>query len=232
MLARRHGSSRTPTVAFDPGGRRIYANAAFARLVGYPEDAFLGERPPFPYHADPVDELLAAVLSSQLARLRVAAVRYTYRHRKGFRIPCLLTGGPIRGDGEKLGWIMFVHPLDLSALERMGTPEVDEELRDVASVEWVQASLDRLLERVVRLSAVLDRTEPPEHVGLPANFSAREREVAALLLQGYRVPAIGKRLFISPSTVRNHCKSMFRKLGVASQSELVATLRARGQRED
>jgi DNA-binding CsgD family transcriptional regulator len=64
-------------------------------------------------------------------------------------------------------------------------------------------------------------------VELPSAFSAREREVAELLLVGHRVSTIAATLFVSPHTVRNHLRSMFAKASVASQGELVAKLRGR-----
>ncbi len=52
-------------------------------------------------------------------------------------------------------------------------------------------------------------------------LSSREREVARALLSGYRVTTIARHLFLSPSTVRNHLSSMFHKVGVVSQAELI-----------
>ena len=52
-------------------------------------------------------------------------------------------------------------------------------------------------------------------------LSSREREVARALLSGYRVTTIARHLFLSPSTVRNHLSSMFHKVGVESQAELI-----------
>lgn len=56
-------------------------------------------------------------------------------------------------------------------------------------------------------------------------LSRREREILAELVVGTRVPAIARRLFISPHTVRNHLKSMFRKLDVSGQAELIERVR-------
>ena len=53
------------------------------------------------------------------------------------------------------------------------------------------------------------------------SLSDREREVLAHLVVGERVPAIAELLHISPHTVRNHLKSVYRQLGVGSQSELI-----------
>jgi DNA-binding CsgD family transcriptional regulator len=55
-------------------------------------------------------------------------------------------------------------------------------------------------------------------------LSSRELEVVTNLLGGHRVPAIAKILFVSQSTVRNHLSSVFKKLGVQSQQELIDLL--------
>ena len=59
-----------------------------------------------------------------------------------------------------------------------------------------------------------------------AGLSSRELEIVTRLLAGDRVPMIAQQLFLSESTVRNHLTSVFRKLGVRSQQELLTLLRA------
>jgi DNA-binding NarL/FixJ family response regulator len=56
--------------------------------------------------------------------------------------------------------------------------------------------------------------------------SPREWEVLERLRTGLRVSTIARELEISPNTVRNHLKSIYRKLGVRSQTELLEQLRA------
>ena len=68
----------------------------------------------------------------------------------------------------------------------------------------------------------LDETIP----GLD-RLSRRELEVVRMLLLGDRVPVIARHLFVSQSTVRNHLSSVFRKLRVRSQQELIVLLRER-----
>lgn len=58
-------------------------------------------------------------------------------------------------------------------------------------------------------------------------LSRREFEVVRMLLHGDRVPVIARQLFVSQSTVRNHLSSVFRKLRVSSQQELIVLLRER-----
>jgi PAS domain S-box-containing protein len=66
---------------------------------------------------------------------------------------------------------------------------------------------------------------PLNHPDLDA-LSDREREVLVLLVAGKRVQRISDELFISPHTVRNHLKSIYRQLGVGNQSELIEHVRA------
>jgi FixJ family two-component response regulator len=54
-----------------------------------------------------------------------------------------------------------------------------------------------------------------------ATLTGREREVLEGLLNNRRVPMIARTMGISPSTVRNHLKAIFSKVGVHSQAELI-----------
>jgi DNA-binding NarL/FixJ family response regulator len=55
-------------------------------------------------------------------------------------------------------------------------------------------------------------------------LSPREREVLRLLLMNHKPQIIAKKLFISLHTVRNHLRSIFEKLAVHSQTELLTRL--------
>ena len=56
-------------------------------------------------------------------------------------------------------------------------------------------------------------------------LSPRELEVLHPFMEGRRVASIARLLSISPHTVRNHLQSIYGKLGVRSQSELIEKLR-------
>jgi len=56
-------------------------------------------------------------------------------------------------------------------------------------------------------------------------LSSRELEIVTRLLAGDRVPSIAKQLFLSEGTIRNHLSSVFGKLGVGTQQELIELLR-------
>ena len=73
------------------------------------------------------------------------------------------------------------------------------------------------------VAAVDDR--PPAAALASRGLTAREIEVIELLLMGHRVTTIASMLFVSPHTVRNRLKSIFPKLGVHSQVELVRLAR-------
>ncbi|MBH24024.1 MAG: hypothetical protein CMH57_06165 [Myxococcales bacterium] len=53
-------------------------------------------------------------------------------------------------------------------------------------------------------------------------LSSREKEVMQEFIAGNQVAEVAENLYISPHTVRNHLKSIFRKLGVRSQAELLS----------
>ncbi len=57
-------------------------------------------------------------------------------------------------------------------------------------------------------------------------LTEREQEIAAFLARGARISTVARDLRISEHTVRNHLKSIFSKLGVHSQAELVERVRA------
>lgn len=59
---------------------------------------------------------------------------------------------------------------------------------------------------------------------LKADFTAREREIAALLIEGLTSKLIGRRLDISPRTVDVYRARLMRKTGAATTPELVQKL--------
>ncbi|MEA2441946.1 MAG: two-component system, NarL family, nitrate/nitrite response regulator NarL [Thermoleophilaceae bacterium] len=64
----------------------------------------------------------------------------------------------------------------------------------------------------------------PERLSL----SARENEVLVLIADGLSAPDIGKRLHLSPATVKGHLQSLYEKLGVSERAAAVAEAMRRG----
>ncbi|MDJ0867286.1 MAG: helix-turn-helix transcriptional regulator [Myxococcota bacterium] len=104
--------------------------------------------------------------------------------------------------------------------------------RPVEALPEPKSICQRLHEIALELQALslsLDvPSAAPVQLGHPdlAELTPREREVLAHLVSGERVPSIAKRLFISQHTVRGHLKSIFRKVGVESQSDLIQYVRS------
>lgn len=103
-------------------------------------------------------------------------------------------------------------------------------LRTLANAEQVlrgQLDLVNNLRTSLHISGStpsLGEAEPPLSNGLGEQLSAREREVLESFRVAPNVESVAERLYISAHTVKNHLKSIFRKLKVNSQVELLARL--------
>lgn len=62
----------------------------------------------------------------------------------------------------------------------------------------------------------------------PANLTARELDVLALMAEGRRNAEIADRLFLSPKTVEHHVSAILAKLGVSSRAEAIASAQGLG----
>jgi LuxR family transcriptional regulator, maltose regulon positive regulatory protein len=83
---------------------------------------------------------------------------------------------------------------------------------------------------VRRLLAVFEPPAPTQHAQatgqpLPEHLTRREREVLALIAEGFSNQEIADRLFIAPSTVKWYVHSILRKLEVDSRIKAVARAR-------
>ena len=59
-------------------------------------------------------------------------------------------------------------------------------------------------------------------------LTSREREILALTAQGLLAPEIGRRLYLSPATVKTHLQRLYGKLGVSDRAAAVAEAMRRG----
>jgi len=104
----------------------------------------------------------------------------------------------------------------------------------VAEVALLREAAHRLLEEASKVSVILESSGPSK-AGLPPasrsdhykQLSPRECEVVDLLLGGHTVLEVSGALQLSANTVRNHVKSIYRKLRVRSQIALIAKLAGR-----
>lgn len=91
---------------------------------------------------------------------------------------------------------------------------------DLALAEATADATRRVLERLWRQWRPLG-----ESARSLTGLSLRERQIALLLIEGGCAKSISRALAISPGTVRNHIKTVYRKLGIHSQVELMAAAR-------
>jgi DNA-binding CsgD family transcriptional regulator len=64
--------------------------------------------------------------------------------------------------------------------------------------------------------------QPAETVWRDLNLTSRETAIVDLVLQGHSSESIGLRLNISTGTVKVHRRNVYRKLGISSQTQLLA----------
>jgi DNA-binding NarL/FixJ family response regulator len=106
-----------------------------------------------------------------------------------------------------------------------------ESIEPSPAVRARAAALEQGMQRIADLVKELGLVTPdagrhrPEVEAILGQLSARERQIVELLIASRRVPGIASTLGISPHTVRNHLKAVFRKLGVHSQEALLELLR-------
>jgi DNA-binding NarL/FixJ family response regulator len=102
------------------------------------------------------------------------------------------------------------------------------EVRRESRVAFLERGLRRIALEIAQLTAGSAGTTEAMPHGMSERLrllSPREWQVMERLRSGFRVVTIASELTISPNTVRNHLKSIYRKLGVRSQVELLERMR-------
>jgi DNA-binding NarL/FixJ family response regulator len=94
----------------------------------------------------------------------------------------------------------------------------------LAGIEAAAAGHSAISPRVASalVASVRDAATPEPSTPVTPLLSARERTVLALLANGYENIEIAERLFVSPSTVKNHVSRLFEKLGVDNRVRAAA----------
>lgn len=102
--------------------------------------------------------------------------------------------------------------------------------RDVSRQKELERFVQQLFSSVTKLSW-FEGTGPPMDPPLSPpsiDLTGREQEVLRLLASGASTRAIAEKLFISPTTVRNHIHGILTKLGVHSRLEAVTLALRKG----
>jgi PAS domain S-box-containing protein len=211
------GMERSGVVAMGTVGedwRIDRISAGIEQLLGYKAATVVGQ------------PISALVQSAEWPSLLIA-IGHGLRDHFGATSRVLLRGA----DGESRLCTVHVTPLagegapgfafSLSVAERIAP--------SVADRAWELEGHMRRIAREVAASGVLaGLTGTPTATTVPAmaGLSTRELEIVSGLVAGERVHMMAERMFLSASTIRNHLTSVYRKLGVHSQPELLTLLRA------
>ncbi len=225
-LDRLFGHSSEGVVARDRDHRLLYTNPAFSEIVGLDAEESLGQVDPFPWSIEGGSAACAErsqfLDSEQARKLGIGLFTWSVRHASGEVRPVWLRLRKIvRRRGAPLGDVL-IH------IDRAPT-WTGRENGVAARIEELETSLQRIALALEQLGVPVDMRSALRPLGPGAEFdtlSPREGEVLERLLEGHRVPYIARMLHISPHTVRNHLQSVFRKIGVGSQAELIEKLRS------
>lgn len=91
----------------------------------------------------------------------------------------------------------------------------------------LEAHMLRIADELQAAGLIPRLKQLPGNTDIPqlGQLTSREWAVLTRLLDGQRVSAIAADLFLSPSTVRNHLSSIYAKLGVDGQVDLIRLMR-------
>jgi PAS domain S-box-containing protein len=196
----------------------VFANECLLGWLGYDWDEFVGESVlkviPKELDQHALEQLTAIGQGNIRARISIA------ERKDGTTFPALLIPHVYTGPEGPF----FNVVVELSTIQ---TAEPIENARG----NTLRGNLNRIARELQMIGLVAGSSAAPavpiSHPDLD-QLTVREREVLVHLVSGQRVPAIAEILHISPHTVRNHLKSIFRQVGVGNQSELIEHVRSLG----
>jgi DNA-binding NarL/FixJ family response regulator len=126
--------------------------------------------------------------------------------------------------GEATNVVLYTEQADPALLDEA----IDAGIHGVVLKE---APLSELLRAVQLAAAGRSYVDPvlagmvssPTRAARTPELTTRERDVLRLLADGLKNETIGKRLFISPETVRTHIEKAMAKLGAGTRTQAVAS---------
>ncbi len=205
-------------VGRDAKGVVTFVNDRLLAWLGYEREEIVGDPTtkmiPEDLHAVVLEEMEAIDAGDLRARLA------TLRRKDSTTFPVLVIPQRIIGDdGEVVGAFSVIVDLGMvQTAKRTGLAGADD----------FRATLERIAMELHSISLFVDVPGGTplslDHREL-AELTPREREVLVRLTAGDRVPTIARQAHVSAHTVRSHLKSIFRKLGVSSQAELLERVR-------
>jgi PAS domain S-box-containing protein len=211
-LKERFDKHRVAVVVIDPKERVLYVNPAYVSMVGLDRKQVIGRAPAFPWCIEGRDASSGERCQGFVRSADGAGCRPVWMRRQMI----------LDSRGAALAYALFFIDRAVST-ESLDLPDSPE----TARLKELTADLERIARALGELGV---STGPlpagPQHGDWPelSTLSSREWEVVRPLLTGIRVASIARLLHISQHTVRNHLQSVFRKVGVSSQAELIEKL--------
>jgi PAS domain S-box-containing protein len=146
-----------------------------------------------------------------------AGVRLRVRTASGSWRPVTVMLGPVDRDASAAGFAAL--PVEPT--------RVDPRRSAVDRAAELERRLRRIAREVEAAGIIADAAQIPDPERVPglADLTSRQWQILIRLLAGERVATIARELNLSPSTVRNHLSTIYGKLGVHSQVELIEKLR-------
>jgi len=214
-------------MATNPSLEIIHWNKGAERLLGFTREEALG-RLPFEVFMTPQDFTRAAEYCSQLISGRVQDVelwaQYSARDSRGHRVACHWYHQMVYGsdDGKLLVVLCLVVPAASTGKQLAYQAVVDQYA--IRLQRWV----DEREQRWGSWNRMFDEhcTAAQFDQGRYAALTPRERELVQELSHSLRLKVVARKLDISLNTARNHLKSIFAKLQVHSQEQLIREVRA------
>lgn len=206
----------------DDRGQRTYANAALNRLVGADATQPADSDAPPPWV--PNEHVATYLEYATLERLGangdpVLLLDWPLQHADGEIVPAVAHILPARSPSGAATALVWVIQADETGTAAQPGPRL----------RMLEAAMERFGAEIARLGVgvpTLPMLDPADFPG-SERLSKREFEIVSYLMRGGRVVTIAGELGVSQHTVRNHLKSVFRKLDVHSQAELVRHISGR-----
>jgi PAS domain S-box-containing protein len=196
----------------------VWVNDHLLQWLGYTLDELVGRPVDVLYPPETLEILQKEMKAIEAGDLR--ARLSVLRRKNGTALPVLILPQPVYDDQlNVLGGVgVIIELATIQTARTAGYTPSEGQLRE---------RLDKIALEIQSIGLVAGAAGPPvplEHPEL-AGLSDREKEVLTQLVSGDRVPDIASALHISQNTVRNHLKSIFRKVGVGGQGELIQKVR-------
>ena len=211
-------------VAANRNGQVIYCNSSLEEMTGFNHKDLVGNKPPFPcWPKQATTSLQHQCESCPLLAAGTMVEGANYCDLKANRYPLQITFQLISDSTSQ-------RPVQLAAIVGRESQSGSHCESHTILKRQLEKSDQALRNIAINLMESGTMVSPPHMPICPELLpslhllSRREWEILNQLLSGRRVPSLASSLFISANTVRNHLKSIFRKVGVHSQSELLEYL--------